>query len=87
MDIEHFEKWRRRGPDNPEDPSNVFWETLNVGSISSRKHEMGILGNLEYGIKISEKHVVTFCIEYGISVFKNTLIENVVLGNLRNLNK
>ena len=45
----------RRGPTNSEDPSTEFLKTLNMGSISPRKHEMEILGNLEYGIKIYQK--------------------------------
>ena len=32
-----------RGPNNPEDPSNMFFKSLNMGSISSRKHELEIL--------------------------------------------
>ena len=32
---------KRRGPKNPDDPSNVFLKILKMGSISSRKHEMG----------------------------------------------
>ena len=30
------------GPTNPNDPSNKLFKILNMGSISSRKHEMGI---------------------------------------------
>ena len=32
--------WKMRVPSNPNDPSNNFLETLDIGSISSRKHEM-----------------------------------------------
>ena len=47
--------WKRRGPNNPEDPSSTFFKFLNMGSISCIKHEMEILENLEYGINLSKK--------------------------------
>ena len=40
---------------NPGAPSNNFLKILNMGPISSRKHEMEILGNLDYGINIFQK--------------------------------
>ena len=36
-----------------------FLTILNVGSISSKKHEMAILENLESEITIYEKHGMT----------------------------
>ena len=39
-EIEHFEK---TGAEHPEDPSNTLLTILNMGSISSRKHEMGMI--------------------------------------------
>ena len=35
-------------------------EILNTRWISSRKHEIGILENLEYGIDIYQKHEIEF---------------------------
>ena len=37
---------------NLKDMSKQFLEILNMESISSEKHEIGILENLEYGIEI-----------------------------------
>ena len=33
---------KRRAPENPEESFNKLLKILNMGSISSRKHEMGI---------------------------------------------
>ena len=41
LEVENFEKWKRWGPTNPDDPSNEFLEILNTGSIYL-KTEMGI---------------------------------------------
>ena len=41
--------WKRRAPKN-EDPLKQFSEILNMGSISSREHEMNILVVLFYKI-------------------------------------
>ena len=38
--IEHLTCLDMLGPTNFEDPCNIFLETLNMGSIYSRKHEM-----------------------------------------------
>ena len=32
--------WKRPGPKNDEDPSNKILKILNMGPISTRKHEM-----------------------------------------------
>ena len=34
--------WKRWGPTNDEDPSKQISKTLNMGSISFKKHEMEI---------------------------------------------
>ena len=42
-DIYNFEnRWKRRAPTDPKDPSYKFLQISNMGSISSRKHEMNI---------------------------------------------
>ena len=51
--------WKRRGPGNPDDPFNKFWKILNSGSIFPRKHEVDILDNLEYGISMNWKFVIS----------------------------
>ena len=38
LEIEHFEKWKRRAP--PDDPFFKSLKILDMGSISSREHEM-----------------------------------------------
>ncbi len=38
----NIETIKRRGPNNPDDPSNKFLKIFNTGSISIQKHEMGI---------------------------------------------
>ena len=55
LEIDNFEFVEKDRPTNPEDPFNTFLEILNMGSISSKKHGMRILGNLEYGINIYPK--------------------------------
>ena len=50
-----FKNLEKAGPENPEDPFNKYSKILNMGSISSRRHELDILGNLEYRIKIFKK--------------------------------
>ena len=39
--------WKRRVPNNPGDPSYIFFKILNMGSISFKKHEMDILNILK----------------------------------------
>ena len=39
--------WKRRGPNKYEDPLIYCMEILNMGSISSWKHEMKIVGNID----------------------------------------
>ena len=52
-----WESQNRGTPKKPEDPSDNFLEILNMESISSNKHEMETLENLEYGINIFQnKH-------------------------------
>ena len=46
MDIEHFQNGKDGGASNPEDPSNIVLEILNMGLISSN-NERKYLGNLE----------------------------------------
>ena len=41
--IENQQLGERRGPINPDEPLNKFLKILNMGSVSSRKHEMGLL--------------------------------------------
>ena len=48
-------RWRRWDPQNAEDPSYKFSENLGYEINIFQKYEMGILGNLEYGINIFEK--------------------------------
>ena len=55
LGIENFDFGEHMGPENPNEPSNTFSQILNMGSISTRKHRMETLGNLEYGIKIFKK--------------------------------
>ena len=45
--VKHLGKvWKRWKPDKCEDLSSYFLKILDMGSISSRKHEMVSLGNL-----------------------------------------
>ena len=48
---------KRRGPKDPEIPSYEFLRISNMGSISSRKYELALLGYLKYGIKILKKNM------------------------------
>ena len=41
--------WNISGSNNPDEPSNNFFKTLNMGSIPSRRHGTGIL---QYGINV-----------------------------------
>ena len=34
--------WKRRAPKHPDDPSNKILKVLDMGAVSSRKHEMEI---------------------------------------------
>ena len=45
----------KTGPENPEDSPNDVLKLLKMGSISSRKHEMDILEDVEYGISIYQR--------------------------------
>ena len=67
--LDPFQKWKRRGPNHAADPSNTCFEILTTGSISSKKHEMEILENLEY--EIYKKHEMEIW-QYGSNIFKKT---------------
>ena len=56
------------GANNPEDPSYEFLKILNMGSISSRKHEIKTLEILEYDINIFEKHEIEIG-SYGVNIY------------------
>ena len=47
----------KAGTENPENPFSIVLEDLNMRSISSKKHEVGTLGNLGYGINIFQKNI------------------------------
>ena len=49
MEFEHFEILERQGPTNPEDPFNEILKILNMGLLSSRKHELDFLRILNTG--------------------------------------
>ena len=68
---------KRRGPGNPEDPSNKLLKTLNMGAISLRKHGMAIW---QYGINVFKKAWIG-TLEYGINIFKKTWDGNLVTAH------
>ena len=49
---------KRRALDNPDDPSNQFLKVLDMGPISSRKHEMMILS--DPGIRMFYHRIAVF---------------------------
>ena len=57
LEIQNFRMldqiWKRRAPENDEDPRKQIWEILNMRSISIKKHKME---TWYYGLNMFRRH-------------------------------
>ena len=56
LEFENFENYRKTGPDKSEYPSDKLLKILNMRSISTQKHELGILEILNMRSISIQKH-------------------------------
>ena len=48
--IEKLKMLEKMGAENPDDPSNKFWKTLNIGSISYNLNKSWIILEWKFGL-------------------------------------
>ena len=77
-------RWKRRGPNNPDDRP-INFQNLEYGINCSQK-TWNVSGNLEYGTNIYKTHEMEFLIFWNFETWKIWIWELLKFENLKNWN-